>query len=289
MRKFSIFRKNWDYRLAVCHNSGLWMSYPSHMHGRCYNTLVQTEIVSLLNPSVRECEARVADSGALETGERYFIPDKTCFFPEGGGQPSDAGFFKTADGAEFRVARCKKRDDGAILHFIDAQQGDAPGCTPEAGDEGSLILDWEYCHKIRRYHTALHVLCAVIWREFGVKVTGSQSRGDSARMDFGFPDWTPEYAARIEAKVNEAVATGAPVKIYSLPAIEARKIPDLIRTDVDLLPEGLAEIRIVEIEEIDVQADGGPHVSSLAEVGEVRIVKVKNKGAGFRRLEIALA
>ncbi len=258
-----------------------------------YNQGVISQIASIFNPAIRECAAKVLEAGALENGETFFIPDKTCFFPEGGGQPSDAGFCRTGDGKEIRVTHCKKRDDGAILHFFDFAKIEAPGEHIEgavkAGEAIALSLDWEYCHKIRRYHTALHVLCAVIWREFGVKVTGSQSRGDSARMDFGFPDWKPEYVSLIEAKVNGAISTGAPVKIYTLPAEEARKIPDLIRTDIDLLPEGLAEIRIVEIEGIDLQADGGPHVSSLAEVGAVRIVKVKNKGAGFRRLEIELA
>lgn len=253
---------------------------------------MSTVLVSLFDPSIRECAAKVLETGALETGEAFFIPDKTCFFSEGGGQPSDAGFFKTGEGEEYRVAYCKKREDGAILHFFSLPLGDTPGEAGESavkpGDEVVLLLDWECCHKIRRYHTALHVLCAVIWREFGVKVTGSQSRGDSARMDFGFPDWKPENAPIIESKVNEAISTGAPVKIYSLPAADARKIPDLIRTDADLLPDGLAEIRIVEIEGIDLQADGGPHVASLSEVGNVRIVKVKNKGAGFRRLEITL-
>ena len=123
---------------------------------------------------------------------------------------------------------------------------------------------------------------------YGVKVTGAQVREGSARMDFGFPEWKTDYRDEIEREVNAAIASGVAVKIYSLPAEEARRIRDLIRTDIDLLPRDLAEIRIVEIEGIDLQADGGAHVQSLSEVGRLSIKKVENKGKGFRRLEVEL-
>lgn len=243
-----------------------------------------TELVSIHDPLIFECTATVtAVDDARPDGGCWFVTDRTCFYPEGGGQPSDRGSYMLVSdyGKCGVVTEVHKIENGDIAHYID-------GFVPVVGDELKLTVDKENGMAIRRFHTALHVLCGVIWKEYGVKVTGSQSRGDSARMDFGFPDWKPELKDEIEAKVNDALSTGAPVKIYTLPADEARTIPDLIRTDSDLLPEGLTHIRIVEIVGIDLQADGGPHVSNLKEVGRIRIEKVKNKGAGFRRLEIVL-
>ena len=237
---------------------------------------------------LRECEAQVLQvEGDRPDGEGWFTLDKTCFYPEGGGQPSDRGSYvvvSSSTGGESgtgEIFDVKKDESGVITHYY-------RGRTPVPGDLLRLYLDWDYCLGLRRYHTALHVLCGVIWREYGVKVTGAQLRSDGARMDFGFPEWRPELKDEIDAKVNAAIATGAAVKIYSLPADEARCIPDLIRTDIDLLPRELTRIRIVEIEGIDLQADGGSHVPTLADVGKVSIVKAKNKGAGFRRLEIEI-
>jgi misacylated tRNA(Ala) deacylase len=229
----------------------------------------------LFDPSIRNCESAV-----LESGDGWFIPGRTCFFAEGGGLPSDRGAFSAA-GTLGEIINVQKTEEG-MKHFT------AGGAVPAAGESVSLSLDWEYCHLLRRYHTALHVLCATIWKMYGVKVTGAQVREGSARMDFGFPEWKPEYREAIEREVNAALSGGAEVKIYSLPADDARKIPDLLRTEIDLLPEGLSEIRIVEIVGVDLQADGGAHVRNLSEVGRLAIKKVENKGKGFRRLEVEL-
>ncbi len=120
-----------------------------------------------------------------------------------------------------------------------------------------------------RYHTALHVLSGVIWKEFDAKVTGGQMRSDRARMDFSFPgEWTPEVVGEIERLTNEALAEERPVKVYELPREEALGNPDLIRTQVNLVPERVKRIRIVEIEGLDTQADGGTHVANTREVGK---------------------
>ncbi len=243
-----------------------------------------TELISVHDPMLFECTAVVTVAqDARPDGDSWFISDKTCFYPEGGGQPSDRGSYTLIDDSAVGgvITHVQKNEIGDMIHQFD-------GFVPKVGDKVELSVDKEYGLSIRRYHTVLHVLCGIIWKEYGAKVTGSQSRGDSARMDFGFPGWKPEFKDEIESKVNAALSICAPVKIYTLPVDEARHIPDLIRTDADLLPQELTQIRIVEIVGIDLQADGGPHISNLSEAGQIRIEKVKNKGAGFRRLEIVL-
>ena len=140
-----------------------------------------------------------------------------------------------------------------------------------------------------RYHTALHVLSGLIWREFDAKVTGGQMRADRARMDFSFPgEWTAEVVSEIERLTNGALAENRPVKVYELPRKEALKNPDLIRTQVNLIPERVETIRIVEIENLDTQADGGTHVANTGEVGEISIMAHKSKGRQNKRVEFAL-
>jgi misacylated tRNA(Ala) deacylase len=140
-----------------------------------------------------------------------------------------------------------------------------------------------------RYHTALHVLSGVIWRGFGAKVTGGQMRSDRARMDFSFPgEWTADVVGEIERSTNEALAEERPVKVYELPREEALENPDLIRTQVNLVPERVRLIRIVEIEGLDTQADGGTHVANTREVGEMEITGHKSKGRQNKRIEFVL-
>jgi misacylated tRNA(Ala) deacylase len=140
-----------------------------------------------------------------------------------------------------------------------------------------------------RHHTALHVLSGVIWRGFGAKVTGGQMRADRARMDFSFPgEWTVEVVGEIERLANEALAGEHRVKVYGLPREEALKDPDLIRTQVNLVPERVRVIRIVEIEGIDTQADGGTHVANTREVGRMEITGHKSKGRQNKRIEFVL-
>jgi misacylated tRNA(Ala) deacylase len=140
-----------------------------------------------------------------------------------------------------------------------------------------------------RYHTALHVLSGVIWENFGAKVTGGQMRADRARMDFSFPgEWTVDVVGEIERLTNEALALARPVKVYELPREEALKNPDLIRTQVNLVPERVRTIRVVEIEGIDAQADGGTHVVNTSEVGQMEITGHKSKGRQNKRIEFLL-
>jgi misacylated tRNA(Ala) deacylase len=153
----------------------------------------------------------------------------------------------------------------------------------------TATLDWDRRFAHMRYHTALHVLSGVIWKSFGAKVTGGKMKADGARMDFSFPgEWTLEVVREIERLTNEALTGDHPVSIYELPREEALKNPDLIRTQVNLVPEYVTSVRIVEIEGIDTQADGGTHVANTREVGEMQITGHKSKGRQNKRIEFVL-
>jgi len=150
------------------------------------------------------------------------------------------------------------------------------------------VLDWERRYALMRTHTALHILCGVIWRDYGAQVTGGNMEPAQARMDFEFETMRRELVDEIEAKINEEIAAGRPVRVKLLPRDEAFQIPDLIRTKVNLLPPQISEVRIVEIVGLDLQADGGTHVANTSEVGTIRITDYKSKGRINKRLVIAL-
>ena len=211
---------------------------------------------------------------------REVILDRTAFFPGGGGQPADKG---TLGIGPVNAAVVDARREGRrIVHVLDR-------AIPDTVKELKGALDWERRYAHMRYHTALHVLSGLIWREFDAKVTGGQMRADRARMDFSFPgEWTAEVVSEIERLTNGALAENRPVKVYELPRKEALKNPDLIRTQVNLVPERVETIRIVEIENLDTQADGGTHVANTREVGKISIMAHKSKGRQNKRVEFAL-
>ncbi len=211
---------------------------------------------------------------------REVILDRTAFFPGGGGQPADRG---TLGIGPVNAAVVDARREGRrIVHVLDR-------AIPDTVKELKGALDWERRYAHMRYHTALHVLSGLIWREFDAKVTGGQMRADRARMDFSFPgEWTAEIVSEIERLTNAALAENRPVKVYELPRKEALKNPDLIRTQVNLVPERVETIRIVEIENLDTQADGGTHVANTREVGKISIMAHKSKGRQNKRVEFAL-
>ncbi len=206
--------------------------------------------------------------------------DRTVFYPGGGGQPHDTGTL-SADGRGWTVVKVEKR--GAdVLHHLEGADPPSVG-TPIRG-----AIDWERRYRLMRTHTALHVLCGVVWREFGAQVTGGQMYLDRARMDFELEDLSPERVRAIEERANAAIAAGAPVSVRLLPREEAFQIPDLIRTKINLLPPSLQEIRTVEIVGLDLQADGGTHVANTREVGRLRIAGYKSKGRINKRIEVAV-
>ena len=208
--------------------------------------------------------------------------DQTAFYPGGGGQMADRGAI-TWEGRRLPLASIAKRDD-VVWHELDL--GEAP--LPSAGAVVKGELDWEFRYRMMRTHTALHMLCGIIFRDFGAQVTGGQMYPDRARMDFAMDGFTQDCVRDIVERVNETVANDLPIKVYSLPRAEAFEIPDLIRTKINLLPPDITTIRIVEIVGMDLQADGGTHVQSTREVGGITVLKTENKGKNNKRMEIAL-
>jgi misacylated tRNA(Ala) deacylase len=220
------------------------------------------------------------ESTVLGLSGREVILTRTAFYPGGGGQPADKGTLGVGP-VNAAVVDARREGDN-VVHVLDK-------VIPDTVRELKGELDWERRFAHMRYHTALHALSGVIWRSFGAKVTGGQMRADRARMDFSFPgEWTVDVVGEIERLVNEALVEGRPVKVYELPREEALENPDLIRTQVNLVPERVKMVRIVEIEGIDTQADGGTHVANTEEVGEVEITGHKSKGRQNKRVEFIL-
>jgi misacylated tRNA(Ala) deacylase len=208
--------------------------------------------------------------------------DRTVFYPTGGGQPHDTGTLRW-DGGEARVVGVRKEGD-AVWHTLEALEGE----IPPVGAAVSESIDWDRRHDLMRTHTALHVLCGVIWNEWGVPVTGGNMEPLSARMDFEL-DPTPEgFGTRVEELVAAEVAADRPIEVTFVPRAEAVLDDALIRTKVSLVPESVPEIRVVDIVGLDKQADGGTHVRSTGEVGRVRVVKTESKGKGNKRVRIAV-
>lgn len=228
----------------------------------------------------REFEATV-----IAVDPAGLILDRTAFFPGGGGQPADRGVL-VWDGVEHPLDEILKSGD-LVLHRL-AAGGLPAGDPPAAGMRVTGRLDWEHRHALMRTHTALHILCGVIWRDFGAQVTGSNMKPLSARMDFELEGMPADLARTFEARVAEEIAADREIKVSFLPRAEAFAIPDLIRTKINLLPASIPVIRIVDIVGLDLQADGGTHVARTSEVGRVRVVKHESKGRINKRVTIAI-
>ncbi|MBU1879971.1 MAG: alanyl-tRNA editing protein, partial [Chloroflexi bacterium] len=207
------------------------------------------------------------------------VLDRTAFYPGGGGQPADTGTLAWAD-AVVRVVKVKKTGDD-VWHTLD-------GALPPVGTTVTGQLDWEPRYRLMRTHTALHILCGLIFRDYGALVTGGNMSLDGARMDFELEQMSATFAAEVEEKVNAEVAAARPVQVRIVPREEAFQIPDLIRTKINLLPPAITQVRVVNIEGLDLQADGGTHVANTREVGRIRVVGHESKGRINKRLRIAL-
>ena len=231
-----------------------------------------TELLYLRDASLRSFEATVVDGdeGGVEL-------DGTAFYVTGGGQPHDTGVLRW-DGGEARVIDVRKRGD-SVWHTLD-------GAVPPAGATVTGEIDWDRRYALMRTHTALHVLCGVIWTTWGKAVTGGDMQPLTARMDFEFDPLPEGFAADVEARVNAELAADRRVEVAFLPRGQAIGDADLIRTKVNLIPETVSEIRVVDIVGLDKQADGGTHVASTKEVGRIRVVKTESKGKGNKRIRI---
>ncbi|RLC64135.1 MAG: alanyl-tRNA editing protein [Chloroflexota bacterium] len=233
-----------------------------------------TELLYQTDSYLREFEAVVTEI----VGDGVVL-DRTAFYPGGGGQPNDVGRL-LADGGEWKVVKVG-RSEGRVVHRLNREP--PPVGTPVRG-----ILDWERRYALMRTHTAMHILCGVIWRDYGASVTGGKMEPLRGRMDFEFERMRRELVDEIEEKINVEVAAARPIHVRILPREEAFQIPDLIRTKINLLPPHITQVRVVEIEGLDLQADGGTHVANTSEVGPLRIVDYKSKGRINKRLVVEL-
>jgi misacylated tRNA(Ala) deacylase len=233
-----------------------------------------TEEIPATDAYQRSVEARV-----VEVRPEGVVLDRTVFYSRGGGQPGDTGRLRWS-GGEARITDTH-RQDGIPLHVLDGE-------PPPVGTSVSAEIDWERRHVLMRTHTALHSLSGIIWRDYGAKVTGGNMEPGMARMDFELESMSGEFGREVEASLNQELAADRPIRVEFLPRLEALADPDLIRTKVKLIPAFVDPIRVITIEGLDRQADGGTHVHSTGEVGHVRVVKTESKGKAFKRMRIEL-
>lgn len=229
--------------------------------------------------AARDAYLRDTEATVVELRDDGIVLDRTVFYPRGGGQPGDTGTLSW-EGGSVAVTDTFKRS-GVVVHVPD---GDAP----PVGTLVTAEIDWDRRYHLMRTHTALHVLSAVIWREFDAKVTGGNMEPGRARMDFELEGISVEFGRDVEGRLNEALEAGHEVRVLFMPRSEALADPDLVRTKVNLIPEHVDPIRVIDIGSIDRQADGGTHVANTAEVGPVRVVKTESKGKGNKRMRIEL-
>jgi len=237
-----------------------------------------TELLYQTDSYLQEFNATV--TSVLPT-ERAIVLDRTAFYPGGGGQPCDFGTL-TTESKTYAVEKVKKQGED-VLHFLSE---DLP--LPSVGTVTRGTLDWVRRYELMRTHTALHVLCGTIFRDYGAQVTGGDMQPLKGRLDFEFETMRGDLVREIEAAINNEVAQDREIRVKILPREEAFQIPDLIRTKINLLPEGILQVRTVEIVGLDLQADGGTHVHNTSEVGKIRVADYKSKGAINKRIYIEL-
>jgi misacylated tRNA(Ala) deacylase len=225
----------------------------------------------------RQVEASVVE---VDDDANAVLLERTVFYAGGGGQPADTGNLIGDSGGSWRVIGAKKRDD-EVWHTIEAGSE-----LPAVDTKVVAELDWARRHQLMRTHSALHVLCGVVWRDHGASVTGGNMEPLSGRMDFEFETMSGELVAEIERRVNEEIAADREIRTAILPREEAFSIPDLIRTKINLLPEAITEVRTIEIVGLDLQADGGTHVARTSEIGRVRVTGYESKGRINKRIRI---
>lgn len=236
---------------------------------------MKTRNLCALDSYIRDCTATVV---AVEGNEVAL--GETPFYPGGGGQPHDTGKLVAGDHTWNVVA--VRKDDQYIWHTLEG------AALPSVGDRVLSEVDWPRRYLLMRTHTALHMLSAIAYRDYGAVVTGGNMTPGEGHLDFEIQNFTPELAQAMIRKVNAEVDQARDVSVYFLPRAEAFALPDLVRTKTNLVPEGVAEVRIVEIAGLDRQADGGTHVQNTEEVGEVHLVKTRSKGATNKRIVIGL-
>ena len=233
-----------------------------------------TDILCYNESYLQDFEAIVTD--VVGTG---IVLDKTVFYPGGGGQPCDTGTIKW-DGGSTEISKVS-RVDGKLVHKVEDSM-------PDVGESITGVIDWDKRYQLMRTHTALHILCGVVWRDYAAQVTGGNMTPLQARMDFELSEMSSGFASEIENLVNQEVQAERDIKVFNLSREEAFKIPDLIRMKINKLPDSISEVRIVDISGLDLQADGGTHVHNTREVGNIRVIGHESKGRINKRLRIAV-
>ena len=236
---------------------------------------MQTDLLYALDSTIKEFSARVT---AVEGSE--IALHETAFYPGGGGQPCDTGMFAVGE-QSWRVVSVRK-DERDVWHTL---EGDG---MPEPGQHGWGQLDWDRRYLLMQIHTALHILSAIAFRDHRAVVTGGNMTPGEGHLDFEIVGFSPELAQEMIRKVNHEVYQSRDVNVYMLPRDKAFALPDLVRTKTNLVPEGVSEVRIVEIVGLDRQADGGTHVSNTDQIGDVHLVKTRSKGATNKRIVIGV-
>jgi misacylated tRNA(Ala) deacylase len=237
-----------------------------------------TELLYQTDSYLQSFDASVT---SLDEENRGIALDRTVFYPGGGGQPADSGFLKVGD-TKHVVKRARKIGD-QVFHYLEGET-----TLPSLGEKAHGQLDWLRRYQLMRTHTAMHVLCGVIFRDYGASVTGGDMEPLQGRMDFEFETMHKDLVEQIEQAVNREVAESRPVRVNILPRDVAFQIPDLIRTKINLLPEGIPQVRTVEIVGLDLQADGGTHVANTSEIGHIRVVDYKSKGKINKRIYVSI-
>jgi misacylated tRNA(Ala) deacylase len=241
-------------------------------HGRTYR--LDWEDVTIRD---WDCTVVWSDPADPDAG---IVLDRSAFYPGGGGQPPDQGVLLW-QGVQTRIAGTRKGEDLFLLP--------APGDpVPASGTAVRGAIDDERRSTLMRTHSGLHVLCGTVFRDFGALVTGGNMEPGEARMDFNLPEIPPGFKQGLEDAVNAEIEAGRRIEVRWLPREQALAIPDLIRTQ-DRLPPETAEMRLVDIVGLDVQADGGTHVATTRQIGRLQVTKVENKGRQNRRVRIRLA
>ena len=236
----------------------------------------RTHRLELADQTLREWDAVV-----LAAAPDGIVLDRSAFYPGGGGQPPDDGVLLWG-GVQTRIAGARKADD---LYLIPADGDPIP--PPGTAVRGAVADERRTA--LMRTHSGLHVLCGVVFRDFGSLVTGGNMEPYAARMDFDLPEVPPGFKETVESACNKEIAAGRRIDVRVLPRAEAFAIPDIIRTASNLVPPDVPEVRIIDIVGLDQQADGGTHVATTSQIGRIEVVKIENKGKGFRRLRIRIA
>jgi misacylated tRNA(Ala) deacylase len=236
----------------------------------------RTHRLELDDQTLREWDATV-----LAAGQDGIVLDRSAFYPGGGGQPPDQGVLLWG-GVQTRIAGARKGDD---LYLIPVD-GDP---VPPPGTAVRGAVEDQRRSALMRTHSGLHVLCGVVFRDYGALVTGGNMEALAARMDFDLPELPEGFRDAVEAACNAEVSADRRIDARVLPRAEAFALPDIIRTATNLVPEDVQDVRIIDIVGLDQQADGGTHVASTSQIGKIEVVKIENKGRGFRRLRIRIA